>query len=392
MICWMSTHDTIREERISVLALAETVVAIGLSVWIYFHFSSLSQIAISAALAPFLLLRTPNSTKQALDIAAVTIRAIVHLFYERILSRLLIPTSFGATVVTAITGMLLIILSILLFLVLTLAIKIGVSVYNAATRPVESIAAIPSNWRRVVLCTDSATIPEILAGIEEYNEKDNVLGIFRLSNISAGMIHSDTQADILVLFSFLFLIVVYIPSILYRWSLKCTALLWSPLLYVFKPMGRNENPARIARGIIDLGSYKIARGYAAIVMLLFLCKVYIWLYFDRFADQFEIVPGSVIISSYLVPRSIAVWHIAAVTNACLTWWLYIRATRYLHESNSEDGEQKRNIEQYFIRIFIIRNILAVYTALCILYITVWLAAVIRFPPLRAIIFPWQTLN
>ena len=53
----VSTLETIRNREVSVLAVAETLVAMAGSAFIYVQFDTLKHIAVSACIVPFLLLR-----------------------------------------------------------------------------------------------------------------------------------------------------------------------------------------------------------------------------------------------------------------------------------------------------------------------------------------------
>lgn len=64
-----STPESVRKGEITVLAVAETIAAMGISLWIAWRYETVAHIAISAAIAPFLLLRTPLARRYGLVIA-----------------------------------------------------------------------------------------------------------------------------------------------------------------------------------------------------------------------------------------------------------------------------------------------------------------------------------
>jgi hypothetical protein len=68
---WTSTHESVEREEVSALALAETAVALGVSYAIYAYTDSLRHVAVAAAVAPFLLLRTRESTERGLRFADI---------------------------------------------------------------------------------------------------------------------------------------------------------------------------------------------------------------------------------------------------------------------------------------------------------------------------------
>lgn len=158
---WWSNHQSIQEERISALAILETLLAVSLAIGIYLYSGSLVHIATSAALAPFLLLRTPGSTKQGLLIGTAAMDWVWEAIEPRLM-RLETPSKrFYIEIPIAVFVLSSWILLVALEIFVSIAVKIGITTFNLLTHPLASFGAIPINWRRIVLCTDSVTPPEI---------------------------------------------------------------------------------------------------------------------------------------------------------------------------------------------------------------------------------------
>jgi hypothetical protein len=68
---------------------------------------------------------------------------------------------------------------------------------------------------------------------------------------------------------------IIIPALVYRWSIKMTALIWSPLVWAFRPLAQNENIMVFARKVVDLSIYKVGRIYSGIVVVASIFKVII---------------------------------------------------------------------------------------------------------------------
>ena len=66
---WVSSRESVRQGEPSVLAIVETLVATGISLWIAVRLGTVTHIVIGAGIAPFLLLRTDESA--ALGISAL---------------------------------------------------------------------------------------------------------------------------------------------------------------------------------------------------------------------------------------------------------------------------------------------------------------------------------
>src|SRR6266550_7337286 len=110
-----STRESIHGDQISLLALAETLIAIGISLFLYFHFRFVNHILISAAIAPFLLLRTPRISDQSINIGEDVLNKIV-VYFNKFENSLAIPF--------------IIFLYVIAVVALSFAIKATVILYN----------------------------------------------------------------------------------------------------------------------------------------------------------------------------------------------------------------------------------------------------------------------
>jgi hypothetical protein len=183
-------------------------------------------------------------------------------------------------------------------------------------------------------------------------------------------------------------LLIYILAGLYRWSLKSTALIWSPLVWAFRPIRASESTLQFVRGLLTLSIYRFARWYSGLVLILFAGKFYIWLTWIEIAGKLKVIYGWSLISSYLLPESIPLWHLSAVANGLLTWMIYFRAERYLHLVNSGVAVSDNAMDRFLTVTFYTRNVLSIYTAICTLYITKELAGIVELPTIRLIGFPW----
>ena len=77
---WRSSPDSVENGTPSVLAIVETLVAITVSVWFAVHFDTYKFIAMSACIAPFLLLRTEESTEHGIMMFDRAVVSIVRWF------------------------------------------------------------------------------------------------------------------------------------------------------------------------------------------------------------------------------------------------------------------------------------------------------------------------
>jgi hypothetical protein len=63
---WFSTVESADNLEFSVLAAVESLAAVCLSLWLAWYFQTATHILAAACLAPFLLLRTEESTERGL--------------------------------------------------------------------------------------------------------------------------------------------------------------------------------------------------------------------------------------------------------------------------------------------------------------------------------------
>ncbi|MEH2492151.1 hypothetical protein [Bradyrhizobium sp. AZCC 2230] len=403
---WLSTPATIYEQKVSVLALVEATLALALGLIILSVSRSSLHIVLAAAAAPFLLLQTERSNQRALSLAAASshwlmrvlehafpnssrLEAITHLhergtgpftstlfFFLTLICVILLETYIAALYFSLLT----------LLLVILLFGKSAAVIIETIARPLDSLAAIPDNWRKTVLCTDSATLPEIIPGLESYpGFEDTFLLRFvkvvphlrSLPSIAARV------AGILYIAIFL-----YVPAAFYRWSIKSTALIWSPLLWIFRPLQAKEAAGHFAEGIVTLTKYKLSRAYSTIVLVILGFKICILLTWTSFKSFLEALYGWSLISHYLVPEAIPGWHVAAAANAVISWVILFRAEKYLLDVRIGAPSSPERIRRFFVISFIFRNLLSAYTVACTLYLTFELAGRTDLSKIRIIGFPW----
>jgi hypothetical protein len=367
---WRSTKNSVLADQISILALVETIAAMGTAFGIYQYSGTLKYIAISGILAPFLLLRTPAMTAQSIN------------WLLRIQDSLLNFASKRSFIVSV---FIVLIPTLTMLAVGHLFVKFAITVLNLVLHPLELLRALPGNWRRVVLCTDLFAMPELFPGIEETG--DSSIEIFKVSWWIKGL--EEDYAIVRYAIGGPSVAVLYAFAGLYRWSLKSTALIWSPLLWAFRPLKAADHLVPFARGILYLTPYRVARWYSGIVIGLFVGKMAIFVLWYQVSAWFESWPAWPLLNHYLASDQLPLWQVASFASAVISFWVFVRAETVVHQADNkiftEEGKERR----FFQITFWIRNLLSAYTSICVLYITVRLAEVVRLPPLHPLVFPWS---
>lgn len=104
--------------------------------------------------------------------------------------------------------------------------------------PLLSIESIPTNWWRIVACVDTLHAPEPLPGFLVRRNEPSIQGFLRDENIEFYRELFDLtkmRESIPNLFNVILIFPsVYIPALVYRWSLKGTSIIYGPLVWVIR--------------------------------------------------------------------------------------------------------------------------------------------------------------
>lgn len=166
-----ATSDSARQGEPSLLAIAETLAAMATTLWIGVYFQTWVHVFASAVIAPFLLLRTDelafrtgcwlnayieSLARLLIPQASSFINALAHLIEpidpalrkpRQILAHASRSGLIGST-----------------FLLqgpfAPLLIRVASTMWSAVTSPAACLKAIPGNWWRVVVASDSFVSPE----------------------------------------------------------------------------------------------------------------------------------------------------------------------------------------------------------------------------------------
>jgi len=81
----------------------------------------------------------------------------------------------------------------------------------------------------------------------------------------------------------------------------------------------------------------------------------------------------------------------AFVSALMGWGLYFLADKHLRAIKRDDRNRASDasIKRQIGIITVIRNVFALYTIACTLYITVAIGSRRRWPPLEIVLFPWD---
>ena len=383
-----STPDSAAYGKPSVCALLETLIATAISGFVAIHYQTLVHVAVGACVAPFLLLRTPESVALGLR------------WFSQI-----VP---GGTVndVWWQIGMLL----------RTLALSICIRVIATIRYGFKGIPAMPRNWVQVVLCTDMKSGVEFVPGsgliqdtckkfTSSHDDYDDVImdglyffliisfaigvpilamiGFFgRIPTIALMFKNPIFVVYCIFMWSMIALLsanvfVIYFAASLYRFCLKTTALIWIPLIYVAYSAYHQKLSLHGQLGEIRYSPlWKIVRGVAWVSLLLFCFKLLI---LPLIIDWWNNQDWARVINIYVMPNIIHPWHIAATLNGLITllthYYFFDRAPIRLNEGVWSDRFVVIGLQTFTF----VRGIISIYTISVGIWLTVVAAMSMKWP-------------
>lgn len=387
---WHSTPESLQEGKPSFLAILETIAAITISLIFAHHIGSVKYIAIGSCIAPLLLLSSERSSTLALNWGDYIYRKLYYLYMYS--EEHWASSNFPKLLYTSIPSLIVTIIFWLGTIISIFFIKILTTTLTCIWHPFYTLKAFPLNWRRNVLCTDFFAIPELIPGIESIDRYGVKLEFFRFRNLVSTMFHivigekgsiisknethGHSPIEIIAVILFLF------PCYIYRWSLKSTALIWSPLLWVLRESNDDNLRLRLDQ-ISNSAIHRIPRYYSTIVIIIFLIKIYSYVTAQQLTGIWHYI------NLLIIPHEIPVWQLTAVTNAMITWLLYFAADWYLIKYKHEKPVPENLLKKVLHILTTIRWPLTFYTIFCELYIFVNWGLRVNWPHLGSKLFPWQ---
>jgi hypothetical protein len=356
-----STPQSAEAQEVSVLVVVETLLAVGGSLWLAVKLGSWTHVAIGAALAPLVLLRTPESTRLGLWWA----REELEKDHLRGFKRL---TESWDPVYTLTLFLLVLIAHPVALIVLMILLRLRATAVVCMRFPGRVLPAIIGNWRRVCFCTDIAHLPEMVPGSEVHGWR------YRLSR-ALSLFRKDFQKNelsfrVVSVVLGVYLLLFYVPAYLYRLSIKCTALVWAPLLWVVpKSNPRSDLKTRLEQ--------LCQSSFARLVFLLSIgtlgfCAFKIALYagFSEVSAWWNGLSFSGDLKPLVEPDLIPRWQLASAVTSVIALGLYFYADWTLIQIRNDDlGEGGRKFAEGLTRTgAVVCTTLSLYSISSVLYI------------------------
>lgn len=364
-----STPQSAEALEVSVLAVLETLVAVGVSLWLVVLLDSWTHVAIGAALAPLVLLRTPESTELGLRWGDRMLGTKLPDWMESASD-----TARGASRVLVkcllLVGMMFAVVAIVVWSALQLfGVRIAATAMGAFQHPLHTLASIPYNWTRICFCTDIAHPPEAIAGAEIFSFS------VRPGSVSRGN---------------MILVPIFGFHYLYHLSIKTTALVLAPLLWI-------NSRATTKRALKTRLDYLHQSSMSRLVVMLsvgtiafFVLKLFLYAGVNELATWWNSLSFSAARDDLVAPGLIPWWQVASTVNSGIALVLFFYADWTLTRIRNEDlDDGARKLADGITRTgAVVRAMLSLYTIACVLYIVSRLAWNMDWPPLGGRLFPW----
>ncbi|MDD2368667.1 MAG: hypothetical protein PHQ90_05140 [Sulfuricurvum sp.] len=363
---WRSTEASREENKVSILAIVETLFFVFLTWGVAFYYNFYYYLFVPLILTPFLMLKTPESVEQShrmfLYIIDANIKSylvwsiiilaiglglfiVFFLFSESLITmsqQIIFYTIIVLTIIFSILYMSIFrifntdkyvdeesiddesmplyigfFLSILMLplaigtLLRSVVVKILSTIYIFSIHPFYTLSNLTSNWNEQILVNDIFYTPELLPDI----------GIHKKTLQLFGLIHSLKNTNNATIIASFALIPFWSLAYLYRWSIKSTAWFYWPLAFVFnkRPL---EDKIKGKTGVDDQTNPLTLKGHIVISVMLLIYFMGSIVSLDKLGNIES--SAEVIVELF---RSISINHpIVKTIIQPDTWWLVLSAT------------------------------------------------------------------
>ena len=268
--------------------------------------------------------------------------------------------------------------------------RLGATVFMLLRHPVRTVLAIPANWSRMVLCTDALRPPEPVPGLKVTATTPRPENVFDLRGLANTLGKRSGIAKFFFGYFLFPVILAFIIAWAYRWSLKATAIVWLPLLWIIpKATTKLRLVARLA--FVNQSSWgRTVVLFSVVVLLTFIAKVAPYSGVHEVAAWWCSLSFANGLERLVEPNAIPLWQIGSATNAVLAIGLYMLASHQLiaiKELGKFEAEMKTT-DVVMKAGAVVRATLSLYTIACLGYIVAGLASSWNLPPLSDKLVPW----
>jgi hypothetical protein len=363
-----SNKESVANGEVSVLAIVETLLAIALVFYLSAHFNTLRWLSVAMCVSPLLLLRTEESTRLGIELWHRACTAADPWFerkhqFETLTrcsaeeKRLLMAFWYSllhwlSTVVT-----------VLIFVLAPPLARIAATLSTFLRHPCAALQAVPKNWSRVTLATDSLFSPEPVPGDPtmtlSYWTELTLDGKTRLARLKLAYL------GVPILF-----VVLFLPALIYRWSLKATSIIYAPLVFIARSTFSEGTDLRTKLELIKRSDLTRIRAlYGVVFIAAFLVKLVLMMKWSGFVEVWRGSPITEFLSLYIAPPEIPKWQLAELLNSVLAVGAMLFARHALLRYGLNHPYPEKPMKRILGFVSGVRWVLVVYAIVCIGYIT-----------------------
>ncbi|SFV63105.1 hypothetical protein MNB_SV-3-1625 [hydrothermal vent metagenome] len=309
---WTSSVKSADKLQFSILALVETFLAVGVSFFVWFYYGFYWHIVTGLLVAPLFFLRTKKSEIDSLRFLQIKFETIFYLITVLLLIiNFIYMIYIDFTFVKIIIGIILSIIFITLFLQPLIGLFIIINIKIFFTFKNLSLSNIPKNWFKIIMSTDMFHPPEVIPGIE----KTNSILKFKYFSLDKGM-YEDLKDNP---FYYLIKYMIFIPIIIFRYSLKSTAWIYLPLIWLVQPQDKQNLTTRLKMESKNFIAY-LMFFYSLIVVFVF---TFLPIFFSNFIEAYSHnLPQQLELIFFAYPSNFSheygIWYFTRLFSALIT--------------------------------------------------------------------------
>lgn len=355
---WRSSSISTRNQKISVSACLETVLATLIALLIGYRYNCWLLISISVTIAPLLLLRTNVSIK-------LGIQCVKRFDSDRY--------SYDKRGGRYISGLLLAVWA----LILLLFIRIYATLIVLLKLRLKVVRQVPNNWRYYALCLDTFHMPEAVVGLDDYIRKhpeDKQLSKLTINSLYNRLISRNKNKPMRIIVFRLFVyswvfICLFASSIAFRWSIKSSSIVYAPFIYLSNDIGLKSSNLLIRANKIINKKFVLYWSIIAVMIIFAALPILLATLMKSLNDYYS---NNILLSTILnyltFTPHIERWNLARVLCAIITIIMYIisRLSIKLIERNNSFmyGRIGRIFDGTLRILHLIRSVGVLYVLLC----------------------------
>lgn len=237
---WVSNQESIRSGEPSVLAMIETLLASGISLWVAWRFDTVTHIAVAGLVAPLLLMRTELNTRFSVYVFCRTFNLKK---YDKITKKYSWLGDFGElsgsdNIISWLFVFFIAYIIVMYYIIPLIFYYIKSKIYSV----IRCFGKIPMLWTvywnfiLISMCIDMKKSPALFPYSKDIHfSKEFFRHRYKIYHIIYNEIKNNSNIFVKIIAVFLAFIAfspIFIFALIYRLFLKSSILIWGPVLMV----------------------------------------------------------------------------------------------------------------------------------------------------------------